>query len=220
MFSNYHTGSGTGTQGDPVEANSVTKESLQQSKTGVNFVRTATAGISDGSELFPLEIPPKKGKSDSAVASHPQFIKYFRQVQDHHDIVVLEAEDIAEYSDKLDKTPLGDTIKCLCIIPILTLDNNLRALAIVGLNPRKAYDDDYRVFIDLFQAQLNHGVTSIRLINQEIRRTRILASIIKRKNEELQHLLQARTEELRNSELKFLKMAEICPAGLWRATVE
>lgn len=200
--------------------NSATRESLEQSKTGVTFVRSATAGISPGSEVFPAEIPPKKGDSDSGVASHPQFIKYFREVQDHHKIVVLGAEEIAEYSDKLDKTAKGDKITCLCIIPILTLDNNLRGLAIVGLNPRKRYDEDYRVFIDLFQAQLNHGVTSIRLINQEIKRARFLAAVIRRKNEELQHLLQARTEELKSSELKFLKMAEICPAGLWRATIE
>lgn len=102
----------------------------------------------------------------------------------------------------------------------MTLDDNLRAVAIVGLNPRKAFDDDYQIFLDLFKAQVSHGVTSIRLINEEIRRSRFFAALIKRKNEELHTMLEARTVELRASELKFHKMAEISPAGIWTATPE
>lgn len=98
---------------------------------------------------------------------------------------------------------------------ITTSDDTVRGICIVGLNPRKAYSDDYQVFLDLFQAQLNHGVTSIRLVGEELRRSRFFAALIKRKNEELHVVLDARTEELRNSEQKFVKMAEICPSAIW-----
>lgn len=98
---------------------------------------------------------------------------------------------------------------------ITTSDDTVRGICIVGLNPRKAYSEDYQVFLDLFQAQVNHGVTSIRLVGEELRRSRFFAALIKRKNDELHTVLDARTEELRSSQQKFVKMAEICPSGIW-----
>lgn len=108
----------------------------------------------------------------------------------------------------------------LLLHSITTSDDTVRGICIVGLNPRKAYSEDYQVFLDLFQAQVNHGVTSIRLVGEELRRSRFFAALIKRKNEELHVVLDARTEELRTSEQKFVKMAEICPSGIWTVDMQ
>lgn len=97
----------------------------------------------------------------------------------------------------------------------MTSDDVVRGICIVGLNPRNTYGEDYQLFLDLFHAQVNHGVTNIRLIGEELRRSTFYAALVKRKNEELLQVLDARTEELRSSERKIVKMAEVCPSGIW-----
>jgi hypothetical protein len=103
------------------------------------------------------------------------------------------------------------------LLPILTGDDVLRAVVITGLNPRKRYDDDYKVFLDLFRSQVTHGVASIRLVQEELRRSQFFAALIKRKNEELQTLLDAKTTELRRTEARFRKVLEVNPAGICTA---
>lgn len=95
------------------------------------------------------------------------------------------------------------------------------------------------MFLELLQAQISHGITSIRLIREEVRRARFFAALVKRKNDELHQLLEQRQashyrrivmlpliviacqqEELRTSELRFLRMSEISPLGIWSATPE
>jgi hypothetical protein len=97
------------------------------------------------------------------------------------------------------------------------MDDALRAIVVIGLNPRRPVDAAYKVFLELFQAQVSHGITSIRLIREEVRRARFFAALVKRKNDELHQLLEAKTEDLRSSELRFLRMAEDSPLGIWMA---
>ena len=203
-------------------ANSNLSEGPQYINADITYTRAAITGSHYDSKIFPPEIPPYSADNDkeASIAMYPSFRERLREVQRTHRALVLRGEMLAEYAEYLDKTCLGDSIACLVIMPILTMDNNLRAVAILGLNPRTPFDDDYQVFLDLFQAQVSHGITSIRLVKEEIRRSRFLAALIKRKNEELHQLLSARTEELRSSELKFLKMAEVNPAGIWTANLE
>ena len=191
------------------------------------FILAATAGVSEGSEIFPKQIPPSEDnpgsdqeKVDEAVRlkTHSLFLKYFREVEETHREVVIGEEDMAELQPLLDRTVMDDLITVLVIMPIMTVDDDLRAIAVIGTNPRKAYGEDYKVFLDLFRSQVSHGITSIRLVNEELRRSRFFAALIKRKNEELHQLLGARTDELKSSELKFVKMTEISPAGIWTAT--
>lgn len=152
-------------------AQALASEEAQRPKPTLSFVRAAMAGAKDSSKVFPKEIAaPNEDDTEPAIATHPDFLKFFRQVQRTHKQVVLYKSDIAGFVDHLDKTSLGDQLSCLVIIPLLTSDDTLRAIAVVGLNPRKAYGDDYQVFLDLFQSQVSHGVTSIRLVNEELRR--------------------------------------------------
>ena len=204
---------------DPANPNNA--EETQRFRSNVTFVRAAVTGVEHDSKIFPLEIPPyDENSTELSIATHPLFLKQFRNVQRTRRPVVLKKEDIEAYAELLDKTSINDGIACIVMLPILTMDGSLRAIAIAGLNPRKAYDEDYQVFLDLFQAQISHGITSIRLVHEELRQSRFFAALIKRKNEELHQLLDARTQELRSSELKFLKMAEISPTGIWTTSLE
>ena len=212
-------------KGEPTKA--ISSDEARRIGPASTFILAATAGVSEGSEIFPKQIPPPEDKpstdqekSDEATRlnTHALFLKYFREVEETHREVIIGQEDMAELQPLLDKTALNDPIACLVIMPIMTVDDDLRAIAVIGTNPRKEYGDDYKVFLDLFRSQVSHGITSIRLVNEELRRSRFFAALIKRKNEELHQLLGARTDELKSSELKFVKMTEISPAGIWTAT--
>ena len=185
------------------------------------FTRAAVVGIRPDSKVFPIEIPQAKAGEDAGtIGTKDEFLTRFREIEKHHKQIVLDKEDLETFADQLDKTQTGDQIETLVMIPLKTVDNALRAIAIVGLNPRQRLDADYQVFLDLWKAQLDHGLTSVRLVNEEIRRARFMSALIKRKNEELHQLLAARTQELRDSEMKFATMASISPVGIWRANPE
>lgn len=173
----------------------------QDQTTGTaTLYRTATAGIRAESSIFPSRIPPADSDADTpTIATDPTFLEYFRRVQHTREIVVIGKEEIRPFLRHLEKTKLGDDITCLVLLPITSSDDKLRAVAIACLNPRIRYNDAYARFLDLFKAQVANGMTSIRFIQEEIRRSEFYAALIKSKNEELHRSLEERTQELRNS---------------------
>jgi len=182
------------------------------------FVRAAIANVDPESKVFPAVIPAMSPNEDAeTIGCKYELLSTFRRLERDHKQIVMQKEDLQTFANELDKTKSGDQIETLVLIPLMTVDHALRAIAIVGLNPRMKFDTDYQVFLDLFGAQLSHGITSVRLVNEEIRRAKFMAALIKRKNEELHQLLAARTDELRSSELRFSTMTAISPAGIWRA---
>lgn len=188
------------------------------------YVRAAVCGVLPGSVVLPDSFPPEEGENkvhispDGSSTSEisTTLLKAFWKVVRFQEPQVLRSKEIANLADGIRRTEHGDRINCIVIMPMLAMKDGLRAIAVIGLNPRRAYDHDYQVFLDLFKAQIAHGLTSIRLVTEEVRRARMFAAIVKSKNEELHQLLEARTVELRSSEMKFTKMADISPAGIWR----
>ena len=188
------------------------------------YVRAAVCGVLPGSVVLPDSFPPEEGENrvhispDGTSTSNisTTLLKAFWKVVRFRQPQVLRSKQIEDLAEGIRRTETGDRINCIIIMPILAIKDGLRAIAVIGLNPRRAYDHDYQVFLDLFKAQIAHGLTSIRLVTEEVRRARMFAAIVKSKNEELHQLLEARTDELRSSEMKFTKMADISPAGIWR----
>ena len=181
----------------------------------VVYLRAAVAGVRAGSALFPESIPAaQEGEDAETLKTKVAFLKAFRKVQTTHTMLVLYKDDISTFAEELDKTKHGDTVNCIAFLPILTADGTLRAVAIAALNPRRPWDGDYQDFIELFRATLSSGIANIRLVKEELRRHRITAAIVRSKNEELQALLASRTRELRISEFRYSRMAELLPIGL------
>jgi hypothetical protein len=153
------------------ESNSVTDSAEDQVKRNgaSTFYRTATAGISAESKVFPSQIPSTKDEvTVPTIATHPTFLNYFRRVQATHQMLVINKKEMEPFAKHLDKTQSGDDITCIVLLPIKTSDDKLRAIAITCLNPRIQYNDAYARFLDLFKAQVSHGVTSIRLVREEL----------------------------------------------------
>lgn len=84
-----------------------------------NLVRAAVSGCGDDSKLFPPTIPPPldAGEEDKSIATHPSFLAALRKVQNTHQVVVLNKEDMVDFADYLDKTSLGDYITTVALLP-------------------------------------------------------------------------------------------------------
>jgi len=87
----------------------------------------------------------------------------------------------------------------------------------MGVNPRRPYDDDYNLFVQLLSRQLATSLASVVLFEEEIRRGQRAAKLAAEDRFNLSEQLAARTKEARESETRFTRMAEYSPAGLFIA---
>jgi PAS domain S-box-containing protein len=87
----------------------------------------------------------------------------------------------------------------------------------MGVNPRRPYDDDYSLFIQLLSRQLATAMASVVLFEQEIRRGQRAARLAALDRIELAKQLDLRTQEAMESETKFTRMAEFAPVGMFIA---
>lgn len=74
----------------------------------------------------------------------------------------------------------------------------------LGLNPRRAYDEDYERFIQLLSRQLSTSLTTAALIEQ--------ASL---NQANLSRQLLLRTQEVADGESRFKAMTELNPLGMY-----
>ena len=89
----------------------------------------------------------------------------------------------------------GEPSTALAVLP-LTAGEEILGFLLIGLNPRRAYDEDYARFLELLNRQLSMSLTSATLIEQA-----------RRKQAELSKDLAAR-------ESKFKALTELNAAGL------
>jgi PAS domain S-box-containing protein len=87
----------------------------------------------------------------------------------------------------------------------------------MGVNPRRPYDDDYSLFIQLLSRQLATSMASAMLFEEEIRAGQRAARLAALDRLELSKQLDLRTQEAEESETKFTRMAEFAPVGMFIA---
>lgn len=87
----------------------------------------------------------------------------------------------------------------------------------MGVNPRRPYDDDYSLFVQLLSRQLATSMASVVLFEEEIRRGQRAARLAALDRQELSKQLDLRTQEKVESETKFTRMAEFAPVGMFIA---
>jgi len=115
----------------------------------------------------------------------------------------------------------GDPAKCVVVCPIHpTTGKYSLGFLVMGINPRRPYDDDYSLFIQLLSRQLATSLASVVLFEEEIRRGQKAAKLAAQDRIELSEQLAARTQEAIESETKFTRMAEFAPVGMLIADSE
>ena len=78
----------------------------------------------------------------------------------------------------------------------------------LGVNPMRAYDDEYKAFTTMLNRQLATSLASVMLFEDELRRSRNAAEAAAAQQEQLTQQLAIQTSRLR-------RMAELSPLGMF-----
>ncbi|UKZ75397.1 hypothetical protein TrVFT333_003082 [Trichoderma virens FT-333] len=113
----------------------------------------------------------------------------------------------------------GDPCRTIVVFPVIptTTGEAVTGFIVLGLNPRRPYDDDYNLFIHLLSRQLATSMASVLLFEEEIRRGQRAAHLAALDRQELSEQLWQRTQEAEELETKFTRMAEFAPVGMFIA---
>ncbi|RFU75075.1 histidine kinase [Trichoderma arundinaceum] len=113
----------------------------------------------------------------------------------------------------------GDPCRTIVVFPVIptTTGEAVTGFIVLGINPRRPYDDDYKLFIHLLSRQLATSMASVLLFEEEIRRGQRAAHLAALDRQELSKQLWQRTQEASELEYKFTRMAEFAPVGMFIA---
>ncbi|KAL8921096.1 MAG: hypothetical protein Q9172_004189 [Xanthocarpia lactea] len=115
----------------------------------------------------------------------------------------------------------GDECRAAVCCPIhLTGGESILGFLLMGLNPRRPYDDDYNLFVQLLGRQLTTSVASVVLFEEEIARGQRAAELAALDRDELSEQLAIQTQQAVESETRFTRMAEFAPVGIFIADEE
>ncbi|KAH7386103.1 putative histidine kinase HHK16p [Pyrenochaeta sp. MPI-SDFR-AT-0127] len=103
----------------------------------------------------------------------------------------------------------GDPCKDAIIFPVRpTNGDNVCAFLLIGINPRRAYDDEYQSFAAMLARQLATSLASVLLFEDEVRRSRRAAEAAAQQREQLSQQLELQTSRMR-------RMTELSPLGMY-----
>ncbi|EPE10105.1 hsp90-like protein [Ophiostoma piceae UAMH 11346] len=97
----------------------------------------------------------------------------------------------------------------------LSPHKSLYGFLVMGTNPRRPYNGDYRLFVHLLARQLTTSLASVMLFSEEVRRHQHEARKAAQDRHELSQELVLRTRQAMESENKFMRMAEFTPVGMF-----
>lgn len=115
----------------------------------------------------------------------------------------------------------GDPCTTMVVFSVVpTTKEAVTGFVVLGLNPRRPYDDNYKLFIHLLSRQLATSMASVVLFEEEIRRGQRAARLAALDRQELSMQLLLRTQEANESEFRFTRMAEFAPVGMFIADAQ
>ena len=174
-------------------------------------------GVPEGHQAAPLQIDLKEGTDFWG--------QVFRDAMKNDKPVLLQTADgtlDAGLLEGIKWRGFGDpcTAVVCCPIHLTTGGDSILGFLVMGVNPRRPYDDDYSLFVQLLDRQLATSMASVVLFEEEIARGERAARMAALDRIELSEQLAARTQEAVESETKFTRMAEFAPVGMFIADSE
>jgi PAS domain S-box-containing protein len=173
-----------------------------------------TLGVPEGHPCAPVHLELRNGTDG--------FAPVFREVShtDKPALVEIGSGDLPEsLLHGLEWRGFGDPCTSVVVCPIHpTTGEAVLGFLVLGVNPRRPYDDDYSLFVQLLSRQLATSLASVVLFEEEIRRGQKAAKLAALDRIELSEQLAARTQEAIESETKFTRMAEYAPVGMFIAS--
>ena len=184
-------------------SNTGTKQCILQGSLGIPNDHPAAASVIDlrnGNEYFASVF------REATKADRPLFLSVDNGMLD------------AQFLEGIEWRGFGDpcTAAVCCPIQLIGGESTLGFL-VMGINPRRPYDDDYSLYVQLLSRQLATAMASVVLFEEEIARGKRAARLAAQDRIELSEQLAARTQEAAESETKFTRMAELAPVGIFIA---
>ncbi|KAH7120745.1 aerobic respiration control sensor protein arcB [Dendryphion nanum] len=168
-------------------------------------------GIPNGHPASPSKLDLKR--------SHEGFIPAFREAMRTREPTTLHTRDGSLPEELLDGIAWrgsGDPCRDAIIFPVRpTNGDTIFAFLLIGINPRRAYDDDYKDFAAMLNRQLATSLASVLLFEDEIRRSRNAAEVAALQREQLSRELELQTSRMkRMTELSTMGMYLFSPGGV------
>ncbi|KAL8849594.1 MAG: hypothetical protein Q9221_005421 [Calogaya cf. arnoldii] len=172
-----------------------------------------TLGVPEGHQAGPPHIDLRTGNHFWG--------QVFREAMKSSKPLVLQTDNgtlNAKLLEGIQWRGFGDECRAAVCCPIhLTSGESILGFLLMGLNPRRPYDDDYSLFVQLLCRQLSTSVASVVLFEEEIARGQRAAQLAALDRNELSEQLAIRTQQAVESETKFTRMAEFAPVGIFIA---
>lgn len=109
----------------------------------------------------------------------------------------------------------GDACRSFVICPIRpTKEESVMGILVLGLNPRRPYDNDYKQYISLLNQKLTTSLASTVLLEEETRRRRNVAEQAAYDQALLKNELALKQQQANESMQRFRAVAEFVPIGM------
>ncbi|KAL9050346.1 MAG: hypothetical protein Q9162_006697 [Coniocarpon cinnabarinum] len=158
------------------------------------------------------------------MSSDEGYVPIFREVQKTNRAVVLDSMSGSispVLLEKLNVRGFSDPVQSVVVCPIHPTTHELTlGFLVLGVNPRRPFDEDYHLFVQLLGRQLATSLASVVLFENEIKRGQQAAKEAALDKIELSEQLAARTEEAIESETKFTNLANFVPVGVFIGSSE
>lgn len=177
-------------------------------------------GPEDSGNITPID---DTGTTSSSSAHDPEdnflFFDEMLLARESNSVVTKNLTTVAyEYKQKLAKIKyrgFGDPCTHAVVIPIQPSPSNTFAFLILGLNPRRPYNDEYLMWLNMLMEQLGTSIGRVRLLTEDLRRAvqearhqKQLASQALERKRQQENFIDISSHELRNPLSAVLQSAE------------
>ncbi|KAL5474327.1 hypothetical protein PMIN07_000109 [Paraphaeosphaeria minitans] len=161
-------------------------------------------GIPEGHAASPPKLDLKRSKEG--------FIPAFCEAMRTREPTILHRRNGSlpdELTAGIEWRGYGEPCRSAIIIPVRpTNSENILAFLLLGVNPRRAYDEEYRAFVHMLNRQLANSLASFVLFEEEVRRNRNAAEVASLQREQLSQQLEVQASRMR-------RMTELSPLGMY-----
>jgi PAS domain-containing protein len=184
--------------------------SSEQSFDHTNWVLEGSVRLQDSSAI-PRRLPSVHDLENFL----PDFLKYIKS--DYPTQLRTSDNTLPESLGRDRRTEFEDDVcETAIFLPIRSTGDKILGFLILGVNPRKRYDDDYRLFIELLGRQLSTSLATAVLFEDETRRAHIAAEQATTDRNVLSKQLAIQAHEVTAIESRFRRMADMAPVGMFQ----
>lgn len=167
-------------------------------------VLEGSIGIPEGHAASPRRLDLKR--------SQEGFVPAFREAMRTREPTMLQTRDGTLPESLLEGIAwrgYGDPCQEAIIFPVRpTNGETVFAFLLIGVQPRRAYDEDYKAFAAMLNRQLATSLASVMLFEDEVKRSRNAAELAHIQREQLTRELALQTSRMR-------RMTELSPLGMY-----